>query len=83
MENLGHIITPDAIKLNPDKIHAFQNNSFPKTLKQIKIFLTIFGYYRKLIKDFAKITKCLKKNATIKTSDDQTTLNVSYTVKTC
>lgn len=31
----------------------------PKTLKQLRSFLGLFGYYRKFIKDYAKITKPL------------------------
>lgn len=42
----------------------------PKPRKQIKSFLGLLGYYRKFIKDFAKITKPLmqqlKGKATVK-----------------
>ena len=66
---LGHIITPDGVKPNPEKIHAIKNFPIPKTQKEIKSFLGLIGYYRKFIPDFAKITKpltkCLKKNAHI------------------
>lgn len=66
---LGHIITPDGVKPNPDKIRAIQNFPIPNTPKEIKSFLGLLGYYRRFIKDFAKITKpltsCLKKNAKI------------------
>nr|CAH7755991.1 unnamed protein product [Callosobruchus chinensis] len=70
---LGHIVTPDGVKPNPDKIRAIQNFTIPKTTKQIKGFLGLLGYYRKFIKDFAKITKPLtnrlKKNAIINPKD--------------
>nr|CAH7733080.1 unnamed protein product [Callosobruchus chinensis] len=70
---LGHIVTPDGVKPNPDKIKAIQNFTIPKTTKQIKGFLGLLGYYRKFIKDFAKITKPLtsrlKKNAIINPND--------------
>nr|CAH7755026.1 unnamed protein product [Callosobruchus chinensis] len=70
---LGHIVTPDGVKPNPDKIKAIQNFTIPKTTKQIKGFLGLLGYYRKFIKDFAKITKPLtnrlKKNAIINPKD--------------
>lgn len=66
---LGHIITTDGVKPNPDKIKAIQNFPIPKTEKQIKSFLGLLGYYRKFIKDFANITKpltaCLRKNEKI------------------
>lgn len=66
---LGHIITPDGKKPNPDKIKAIQNFPIPKTVKEIKSFLGLVGYYRKFINNFAQITKpltkALKKNAVI------------------
>ena len=66
---LGHIITPDGVKPNPDKISAILNFPIPKTTKQIKSFLGLLGYYRKFINNFAKITKpmtkLLKKGAVI------------------
>lgn len=54
---LGHIITPDGIKPNPDKIKAIKNYPIPKSTKQIKGFLGLTGYYRKFIKDYARIAK--------------------------
>lgn len=62
---LGHIISSEGIKPNPDKIAAIEKYPLPKTPKQIKQFLGLIGYYRKFIPDFARITKplthCLKK----------------------
>jgi hypothetical protein len=47
----------------------------PKKTKQIKGFLGLLGYYRKFIKDFARITKpftkCLKKVAEININDPE------------
>ncbi|CAG9128375.1 unnamed protein product [Plutella xylostella] len=64
---LGHIISDQGIKPNPDKIKAVQNFPQPKTTKQIKAFLGLAGYYRRFINNFSDITKpltkLLKKNA--------------------
>ncbi|XP_050314887.1 uncharacterized protein LOC126749236 [Anthonomus grandis grandis] len=69
VEFLGHIITAEGVKPNPRKIEAIKNFKIPNTPKEIKSFLGLVGYYRKFIKDFAKITKpltnCLKKNVKI------------------
>lgn len=69
VEFLGHVITPQGIKPNPNKIRAIQNFPIPKTAREIKSFLGLLGFYRKFIKDFSKITKpftkCLKKNEKI------------------
>lgn len=66
---LGHIISKDGIKPNPDKIMAIQKFPIPKTATEIKRFLGLLGYYRKFIPDFARITKpmtqCLKKGSKI------------------
>lgn len=62
---LGHTITKDGLKPNDDKINAVLNYPLPKTTTEIKSFLGLVGYYRRFIKDFAKITQpltaCLKK----------------------
>lgn len=63
---LGHIISREGIKPNPDKIAAIQKYPLPKTNKEIKQFLGLLGYYRKFVPDFARLTKpmtkCLKKS---------------------
>lgn len=66
---LGHIITPNGIKPNPEKIKAIQAYPLPKSVKEIRAFLGLIGYYRRFIQNFAKVvqpfTKCLKKGAKI------------------
>jgi hypothetical protein len=72
---LGHVITPEGIKPNPSKIEAVKKYPIPSSVKEIKAFLGLMGFYRRFIKNFAKIvapfTKCLKKNAKINTSDSE------------
>ncbi|CAH2228131.1 jg21785, partial [Pararge aegeria aegeria] len=62
---LGHTITKDGLKPNNDKIKAVLNFPLPKTITEIKSFLGLIGYYRRFIKDFARVTQpltsCLKK----------------------
>lgn len=71
---LGHIITDRGVMPNPDKVEAVLKYPLPKTRREIKGFLGLVGYYRKFIKDFARLTKpltlCLKKNAEIKHTED-------------
>ena len=45
---LGHIITSDCIKPIPEKIDAINKYPLPTTQKQVKAFLGLTGYYRKL-----------------------------------
>ena len=67
---LGHIITPEGTKPNPNKIQAIKNFPLPRTNKEIKSFLGLINYYRKFIKDLAKITKPLTNR--LKKGADQT-----------
>lgn len=71
---LGHIITPQGVKPNPDKIAAILKYPIPRTTKQIKGFLGLIGYYRRFIPDFARLTKpltaCLKKGSKISLTPD-------------
>lgn len=66
---LGHTITSEGLKPNNDKIDAVLKYPIPQTTTDIKSFLGLIGYYRKFIKDFAKITRpltaCLKKGKKI------------------
>lgn len=66
---LGHVITPLGTKPNPDKLDAIKKYPIPKTVSEIQSFLGLIGYYRKFVKDLAKITKpltqCLKKGSKI------------------
>lgn len=72
---LGHVVTAEGVKPNPDKIQAILKYPIPSTVREIKSFLGLLSYYRKFIKNFAKITKpmtmCLKKDAKINTSDPE------------
>jgi len=54
---LGHVITKDGIKPNPDKINAIQKYPIPTNTKELKGFLGLTGYYRKFIPNFADIAK--------------------------
>lgn len=65
VDYLGHKITQNGVKPNPDKINSVKHFPIPNTQKDIKSFLGLAGYYRRFIKNFAKISKplthCLKK----------------------
>lgn len=73
VEFLGHVVTPDGITPNPSKIEAITKYPIPKTVKEIKSFLGLVGYYRRFIPDFAKVTfplnKCTRKREKIDTTN--------------
>ena len=56
---LEHILSTKGIQPLPSKTQAIQNIHPPKMPKQIHTFLGLIGYYRKFIKNFAKIAKPL------------------------
>ncbi|CAK9816796.1 Retrovirus-related Pol polyprotein from transposon 412 [Anthophora quadrimaculata] len=59
LEYLGHVITADGVKPNPEKIQSVAEFPTPKSVTNVKSFLGIAGYYRKFIKNFAKLAKPL------------------------
>lgn len=71
---LGHVVTPEGVKPNPEKIRVIQEWPLPKNEKELKGFLGMVGYYRKFIRDFAKIakplTQQLRKGETIQHTPD-------------
>lgn len=72
-EFLGHVVTNNGIKPNPNKIRCIKEFPIPKDVKEIQSFLGLTGYYRKFIPSYAKIAKPLtmrlKKDAIINTED--------------
>ena len=56
---LGHIISEYGIKPDPKKVEAVGKFPTPKHVKNIREFLGRSGYYRRFIKNYAKVTKPL------------------------
>ena len=66
MRFLGHVVSENAIVVDPAKVAMVQDWSTPKNATDIRSFLGLAGYYRKFIQDFSKIaaplTQLTKKN---------------------
>lgn len=58
---LGHKISEKGIEPNPEKIEVVKNFPLPKSVKEIKSYLGMIGYYRKFIPNFSKLTKPMTK----------------------
>ena len=59
IQYLRHILGVEGIKPFPAKTEAIKAMHPPVNLKQVHSFLRLVGYYRKFIKNFAKIAKPL------------------------
>ncbi|GFY21669.1 transposon Tf2-8 polyprotein [Trichonephila clavipes] len=55
----GHIVESGTIKPSPTKTLAVRKFPEPTTIKQVRSFLGLTGYFRKYIKDYSKIAKPL------------------------
>jgi len=62
---LGHVITKEGSKVDPQKVKAITEWPRPTNVTEIRSFLGLAGYYRRFVKDFSKIasplTNLLKK----------------------
>ena len=56
---LGHVVSPEGIAPDDDKISAFRDFPRPHNVKTVRSFLGLANYYRRFIKDFAKIASPL------------------------
>lgn len=59
VEFLGFIVSVQGIKTNPKKVEAIASFPSPRTLKDLRSFLSMSGYYWRFIKDYANIAKPL------------------------
>jgi hypothetical protein len=59
VSNLGHILSKEGVSPDPSKVTAIWNFPRPKTIRDVRVFLWLSGYYRPFIKDYAAISRPL------------------------
>ena len=58
---LGHLLTTEGLKPQPEKVKAISELKPPTTSKGVRVFLGMVGYYRKFISRFADAARPLTK----------------------
>lgn len=56
---LGHIVSSDGVKTDPEKVQALKTWPRPQNLKELQSFLGFSVYYRRFVKDYSRIVKPL------------------------
>jgi hypothetical protein len=59
VEYLGHLVTKDGVKPDPRKVQAIREYPTPRTVRDVRAFIGLAGYYRRHVQNFAKIAKPL------------------------
>ena len=54
---LGHVVSAQGVAVVPDKIQSILDWETPKSVKDVRSFLGLAGYYRRFIEGFSKLAK--------------------------
>ena len=57
LKYLGHVAGKNGLEPDPDKVKAITEFPQPRTIRNVREFLGMVGYYRRFIKEFSKIAK--------------------------
>jgi hypothetical protein len=61
---LGHVISADGVAMDGEKVQAVLSWPPPTTVRAVRAFLGLAGYYRRFIKDYGRpLTQLLRKDS--------------------
>ena len=52
---LGHTVSHGGVKVDPKKIKSMMEWNIPKTLKNLRGFLALIGYFHKFVRNYGRI----------------------------
>ena len=56
---LGHVVSPEGIRTDPEKTKSIRSWPVPTNVKEVRTFFGFTGYYRRFIRNYARITRPL------------------------
>ena len=59
VDSLGHVLTPEGLKVNSRLVEAVTNFPQPKSVSEVRRFLGLASYYRQFVPQFSKIAQPL------------------------
>jgi hypothetical protein len=59
VQYLGYVLSDKGVSASPDKVKAVERYPTPKNVKDVRAFLGLASFYRRLVKDFAEVAKPL------------------------
>ena len=57
VQYLGFVLLANGVSASPDKVKAVKEYPTPKNAKDVRAFLCLISFYRKLVPNFAEVSK--------------------------